>query len=114
MEKFKEVELVEFTVAPQVNPEEGLPLHEWYVEFATPPAHLAAFEKELNLKLQQLNSYYDDLIVGHILRDLKIISLKPDSFIQYMRSQGKLGGQNNVPRLSNDRKIANELIQYRF
>jgi hypothetical protein len=109
MTKFPEVELVEFTVAPQVTPKEGLPLHEWYVEFAKPPKDLEAFEKEINLHLQNLNPYYDDLISGKILRPLKIISLPKGSFINYMRSQGKLGGQNKVPRLANDRKIADEV-----
>ncbi len=104
--KYPETELIEFTVAPNVTPKEGLPLHEWYVEFAKEPNDLAAFEKELNLQLQNLNVYYDDLISGSILRSLKIIQLKKDSFINYMKSQGKLGGQNKVPRLSNDRKIA--------
>ncbi|MEM8567424.1 MAG: GH3 auxin-responsive promoter family protein, partial [Bacteroidota bacterium] len=102
-------ELVEFTVAPNVTPEEGLPLHEWYVEFAKEPADLTAFEKELDLALRKLNTYYDDLISGRILRTLRVIPLKKNSFIDYMRSQGKLGGQNKVPRLSNDRKIAEAL-----
>lgn len=105
-------ELVEFTVAPQVTPKEGLPLHEWYVEFAKEPADLEAFEKDLNLQLQKLNTYYDDLIVGSILRPLEVLRLQKDSFRNYMKSQGKLGGQNKVPRLSNDRKIADELVQY--
>ncbi|UII32734.1 GH3 auxin-responsive promoter family protein [Fulvivirga ulvae] len=111
--KFSETEIVEFTVAPQVTPDEGLPLHEWYVEFSNSPSDLAAFEKELNLQLQKLNSYYDDLQTGNILRSLKIIQLKRNSFIEYMKSQGKLGGQNKVPRLSNDRKIADELMKYK-
>ncbi|MDX1629963.1 MAG: GH3 auxin-responsive promoter family protein, partial [Fulvivirga sp.] len=84
----------------------------WYVSFAKAPADLPAFEKELDLQLRGLNSYYDDLISGSILRQLKIISLKKDAFIEYMRSQGKLGGQNKVPRLSNDRKIADQLENY--
>ncbi len=108
-EKYAEVELVEFTVAPNVTPKEGLPLHEWYVEFAKEPSDLMAFEKELDLALRTLNSYYDDLISGSILRTLKVIPLKKNSFIDYMKAQGKLGGQNKVPRLSNDRKIADEL-----
>ncbi|MBL6445447.1 GH3 auxin-responsive promoter family protein [Fulvivirga sp. 29W222] len=112
--KFPETEIVEFTVAPQVTPEEGLPLHEWYVEFSNSPSDLSAFEKELNLQLQKLNTYYDDLQSGSILRSLKIIQLNKNSFIEYMKSQGKLGGQNKVPRLSNDRKIADELIKYRI
>jgi hypothetical protein len=110
--KWPEVELIEFTVAPQVAPKEGLPLHEWYVEFATPPADLAAFEKELNLQLQQRNSYYDDLITGKVLRPLEIRPLQRGGFQQYMKSQGKLGGQNKVPRLSNDRKLADGLEAY--
>ncbi|UII29210.1 GH3 auxin-responsive promoter family protein [Fulvivirga maritima] len=113
LEKFTEAEIVEFTVAPQVTPTEGLPLHEWYIEFSNAPSDLKAFEKELNSQLQKLNTYYDDLLSGNILRNLEVIELKRDSFINYMKSQGKLGGQNKVPRLSNDRKIADALINYR-
>ena len=110
--KFPEAIVVEFTVAPQVNPGAGLPLHQWFVEFANQPNNLSAFEKELNLHLQKLNSYYDDLISGNILKVLEVIPLKADSFRNYMKSQGKLGGQNKVPRLSNDRIIADVLLQY--
>ncbi len=110
--KHPETELVEFTVAPQVTPHEGLPLHEWYVEFATEPTDLEGFEKDLNLQLQKLNTYYDDLITGSILKNLEVKSLQRDAFRNYMKSQGKLGGQNKVPRLSNDRKIADELMHY--
>ncbi len=112
--QFEEVEIVEFTVAPQVNPEKGLPLHEWYVEYSKAPKDLEAFEKALNLQLVNLNAYYDDLITGSILRELKIIPLKPNAFIDYMKSIGKLGGQNKVPRLSNDRKIAEQLQHYKL
>ncbi len=108
-EKFPETELVEFTVAPNVTPGTGLPLHEWYVEFANPPHDLRAFEKELDLQLRKLNIYYDDLVSGSILRNLEVIPLRKNAFINYMKSLGKLGGQNKVPRLSNDRKIAEEL-----
>ena len=111
MSKFPEVELIEFTVAPQVTPPEGLPHHEWLIEFNNPPQNMAAFELELDNQLRELNVYYDDLITGNILRTLKITSLKRNSFIDYMKSQGKLGGQNKVPRLSNDRKLADELKQ---
>lgn len=109
MEKFPEVEVVEFTVAPQVTPSEGLPHHEWLVEFAKAPDDPEAFALELDKQLRQLNVYYDDLITGNILRTLRIVSLRRNAFIDYMRSQGKLGGQNKVPRLSNDRKIAGQL-----
>ena len=113
-EKFTEVDLVEFTVAPLVAPDEGLPCHQWFIEFANPPSDLPAFENELDLQLRKLNSYYDDLITGSILKTLEVVSLKRDAFRDYMKSQGKLGGQNKVPRLANDRKIADELINYRI
>lgn len=109
VEKFPEAALVEFTVAPQVTSAEGLPHHEWFIEFASMPRDLEAFSLELDNQLRSLNVYYDDLITGNILRTLKITSLKRNAFIEYMRSQGKLGGQNKVPRLSNDRKIADAL-----
>ena len=110
-EKFPEVELVEFTVAPNVAPAEGMPHHEWLIEFANAPQDIQAFSIELDNQLRSLNVYYDDLITGNILRTLKIVSLQKNSFIEYMKSQGKLGGQNKVPRLSNDRKLADELIK---
>jgi len=112
MQKFPEVELVEFTVAPNVAPAEGMPHHEWLIEFANLPNDLAAFSLELDNNLRQLNVYYNDLITGSILRTLKISVLKKNAFIEYMRSLGKLGGQNKVPRLSNDRKIAEELVKF--
>jgi len=108
-EIFPETEIVEFTVAPQVNPNDGLPLHEWYVEFASPPHDMDSFAQQLDSKLQMLNSYYDDLISGGILRQLEVRPVEPSSFRKYMKSQGKLGGQNKVPRLANDRKIADFL-----
>ncbi len=114
VEKNPGVEITEFTVAPQVTPDAGLPLHEWYVEFARTPQNMQAFELEIDQKLQQLNSYYEDLITGKILRPLKIIPLRQDAFRQFMKSKGKLGGQNKVPRLSNDRQIADELSAYRI
>ncbi|GAB1446886.1 GH3 auxin-responsive promoter family protein [Flammeovirgaceae bacterium] len=112
MDQFPEVELVEFTVAPQVTPKEGLPHHEWLVEFANPPSDFMTFSLRLDEHLQELNVYYNDLITGNILRTLVITPLKRNSFIEYMKSQGKLGGQNKVPRLSNDRKIADLINKY--
>ena len=104
-----EVEIVEFTVAPMVTPNEGLPYHEWLIEFAVPPRNMEQFNDDLDNKMTKLNAYYDDLIVGSILKKLVISPLQKNAFIDYMRSQGKLGGQNKVPRLSNDRKIADAL-----
>lgn len=112
MQKFKEVGLVEFTVAPYVSPPEGMPHHEWLIEFAQPPRNMQAFALELDEQLRKLNVYYDDLITGNILTKLKITSLQKNAFIEYMKSLGKLGGQNKVPRLSNDRKIAEELSRF--
>lgn len=109
MRKFQQVELVEFTVAPKVTVTEGLPHHEWLIEFATRPHDMEAFSLELDNQLRRLNVYYDDLIKGNILRTLRVTSLPANAFINYMKSLGKLGGQNKVPRLSNDRKIAEEL-----
>ncbi len=107
------VEITEFTLAPQINPPKGkLPYHEWFVEFAKPPKDLAAFALKVDSALQQKNIYYADLIKGNILQPLVLHSLKPNAFINYMRQQGKLGGQNKVPRLANNRLIADELTTY--
>jgi len=112
MQKFPEVELIEFTVAPNVAPNEGMPHHEWLVEFSQEPRDMEAFRLELDHQLRDLNVYYDDLISGAILSTLKLTRLRRGGFIDYMKSLGKLGGQNKVPRLSNDRKIAEELIKF--
>ena len=112
IQKFPEVELVEFTVAPNVAPADGLPHHEWLIEFSKAPNDREAFALELDHRLRELNVYYDDLISGTILRTLKITVLRKNAFIDYMKSQGKLGGQNKVPRLANDRKIAEELRKF--
>lgn len=114
VQKFPEVELVEFTVAPNVAPAEGMPHHEWLIEFANPPKAPETFIQELDNQLRALNVYYDDLISGNILQTLKITSLKKNAFIEYMKSMGKLGGQNKVPRLSNDRKIADEISKFKI
>ncbi len=102
-------QITEFTVAPQVNPTKGLPYHEWLIEFTREPQNMEDFTEELDHHLRSLNSYYDDLISGNILKTLKITKVKPNGFNEFMKSQGKLGGQNKIPRLSNDRKIAEKL-----
>ncbi len=107
------IDIVEFTVAPQVTPAKGeLPYHEWFIEFGKKPADITAFAIKVDKALQKKNIYYFDLIEGNILQPLIVRSLQKDAFINYMRTQGKLGGQNKVPRLSNDRKIAGELEKY--
>lgn len=106
------VKIVEFTVAPNIAQGEGKSFHEWFVEFEEEPTNLAAFSKKVDDNLREKNVYYDDLIAGNILELLKIRKVKKNGFIDYMRSLGKLGGQNKVPRLSNDRKIAQDLLTY--
>ncbi len=102
----------EFTVAPQINPpEEGLPYHQWFVEFEKTPKNLSEIALTIDKSLQNQNSYYKDLITGKVLQPLKITPLPPGSFNNYMKSQGKLGGQNKIPRLTNDRKIADILLK---
>ncbi len=108
-----EVRIKEFSVAPQVNPPEGgTPYHEWLIAFEQPPHDLAAFAQTLDAKLCALNIYYDDLIRGKILKTLQITALQADAFQYYMKSIGKLGGQNKVPRLANDRSIADAIRQW--
>lgn len=109
--KVHTAQISEFTIAPQVNPDEGLPYHEWLIEFAKEPEDLENFIETLDNHLRSFNTYYDDLISGNVLRKLVISKVKKQGFNEYMKSQGKLGGQNKVPRLSNDRKIADEFYR---
>lgn len=106
------IQVTEFTVAPQVNPEEGLPYHEWFVEFTKKPVDLSSFSAAIDSALQDKNIYYSDLIKGNVLRPLVLREVQKDGFNAYMKSEGKLGGQNKVPRLSNDRKIADKLSNF--
>ena len=101
----------EFTVAPKIETGYELPHHEWLVEFDETPDNMAEIAFQIDKSMQRQNSYYFDLIEGKILQKLKITPLKMNSFNNYMKSQGKLGGQNKIPRLSNDRKIADPLIR---
>ena len=102
----------EFTVAPQVTPKEGLPYHEWFIEFDQINENLEAIESTMDNMMQRQNIYYKDLIKGKILSPLRITKVKKGGFNDFMNSIGKLGGQNKVPHLSNDRKIATELKNY--
>jgi hypothetical protein len=103
----------EFHVAPQVQPTEGLPYHEWIIEFNGEIPELNSLQELLDNKMQEQNVYYKDLIVGSVLQKLKITPVKNGAFNAYMKSQGKLGGQNKIPRLANDRKLADALLQYK-
>jgi len=104
--------IVEFTVAPNISQDKGKSYHEWYIEFENTPTNLAAFIEKVDTNLRAKNVYYDDLIAGNILQKLHINIIQKNGFIDYMKSIGKLGGQNKVPRLSNDRKIADVLQQF--
>jgi len=108
------ISITEFTVAPQVNPEQGLPYHEWFIEFKNKPENLQDFAAKMDASMQQQNTYYLDLIEGKILQPLVITVIEKGGFHNYMKSVGKLGGQNKVPRLSDNRKIANELSKFKL
>ena len=103
------VKITEFTVAPFIQQGEGKSYHEWFIEFETEPNDMDAFIQKVDNNLRAKNTYYDDLINGNILQILQITKVRKNGFIDYMKSVGKLGGQNKVPRLSNDRKLADEL-----
>ena len=109
--KTTEVSVSEFTVAPQIEPLEGLPYHEWFTEFENSPSNIEDFATQIDAALQSQNSYYLDLIQGKVLQPLKITPVQKGGFQNYMKTIGKLGGQNKTPRLSNDRKIADVLTQ---
>ncbi|WP_242120086.1 GH3 auxin-responsive promoter family protein [Aestuariivivens sediminicola] len=107
--KNTDIRISEFTVAPQINPKEGLPYHEWFIEFENEPEDYTEFARHIDASLQNQNAYYYDLIQGKVLQPLKISKVAKDGFQEYMKSVGKLGGQNKIPRLANDRKIADAL-----
>jgi hypothetical protein len=108
----EQVQITEFTVAPRVEDIDGKSYHEWFIEFENKPADMTAFIHKLDAQMRAKNIYYDDLINGNILQPLKITTVRKHGFIDYMKSIGKLGGQNKVPRLSNDRQIADELVKW--
>lgn len=108
----EQVRITEFTVAPMVQVNGELPYHEWFVEFETMPSDLSTFAAKVDENLRQKNIYYNDLLTGNILQPLKIRPIRRQGFIDFMKSIGKLGGQNKVPRLSNDRMLAEQLMQY--
>jgi len=104
--------IIEFTVAPYVSEGEGKSYHEWFIEFEETPKDLKSLEASIDKNLREKNSYYNDLISGNILAPLKVTVIRKNGFVDYMKSIGKLGGQNKLPRLSNNRKIADGLQPY--
>ena len=107
-------QITEFHLAPQVNPTKSLPYHEWFIEFEKEPDDFESFKTELDLQLRKRNTYYDDLISGKILQPLTITKLRKNAFQYYAKSEGKLGGQNKIPRLANNRKIADILEKFKI
>jgi hypothetical protein len=110
--KDTDINISEFTVAPQVNATSGLPYHEWFIEFEDAPENLEAFAAAVDANMQAQNIYYFDLIKGKILRPLIIRKVTKGGFHAYMKSIGKFGGQNKIPQLSDDRKIASVLEKF--
>ncbi len=106
------IRINEFTVAPQITPKSGLPYHEWFIEFENPPEDENSFIEAIDQSMRAQNVYYDDLIQGNVLQKLKITKVVKNGFQDYMKSIGKLGGQNKIPRLSNDRAIVDKLQSY--
>lgn len=106
-----DVRVNEFTVAPQITPNQGLPYHEWLIEFENEPENLEDFALKIDQAMRTQNTYYDDLIVGNVLRTVVITKVAKNGFQEYMKSIGKLGGQNKLPRLANDRKIADFFVK---
>jgi hypothetical protein len=106
------VRITEFTVAPMIEQGEGKSYHEWFIEFENEPEDVEMFAQKVDENLRQKNIYYDDLLKGNILKPLQITIIEKGGFISYMKSIGKLGGQNKVPRLSNDRNIADALAAW--
>ena len=105
------VSVREFTVAPQIAPENGLPYHEWFIDFEAAPERPQEFALALDEAMRKQNIYYDDLIRGKVLQPAVVTQVEEGGFETYMKSVGRLGGQNKVPRLMNDRSIADALTQ---
>ena len=103
------IRINEFTVAPQITPTTGLPYHEWFIEYENEPEDSVTFAQAIDNAMRKQNMYYDDLIVGKVLQKLVVTPVVKNGFQDYMKSIGKLGGQNKIPRLSNDRKIVDLL-----
>ncbi len=115
LKKHPEVVVIDFTVAPYISKfQQKESYHEWLIAFEQKPNNINDFAQTLSLCLQKLNSYYHDLIINKILAPAQIVCLQKDAFVLYMKKKGKLGGQNKVPRLANDRSIADELLLYRL
>lgn len=103
----------DYTVGPvYMSSEGGKGGHEWLLEFDQAPQNLEAFTETLDLELQKLNSDYQAKRYQNIaLGRLKLRALPTDTFNRWLKEKGRLGGQNKVPRLANDRKWLEEILQ---
>ena len=102
-------EVAEFTVAPVLAPTQGLPYHEWSIEFAAAPSDPVRFAAAMDEALQRRNPYYKDLISGKVLRPLVVRSLPRGAFAAWMKARGMNDAQSKVPRLANDRRYVEGL-----
>ena len=99
-------------MAPMISPKSGLPFHEWWVEFDEDVSELDVFSNKLDRYMRERNIYYNDLVAGKILKNLEIRKVKKGGFNQYMKSLGRFGGQNKIPKLSNDRNYVEGLKKF--
>ena len=99
----------EFTVAPKFKSKISPARHEWFIEFENSLVDTKVFAKELDIELRNQNKYYRDLVEGKIIAKPEIRKIVKDGFKKYMKSVGKLGGQNKIPKISSNRKIVDQL-----
>lgn len=103
--------VTEYTLAPLINGPEGIRCHQWFIEFENKPRNIEKFTEILDNSLKEKNQYYANLVNSNIIKSANVIMVPEDTFKKYMKSIGKLGGQNKVPHLSNDRKIADWILK---
>ena len=108
---FFNVIISEFTVAPKLENAGNLPCHEWCIEVEKGDFNMEEFSKSLNSAVCNKNIYYRDLIEGKVLKELEIVVVKKGAFKNYMKAKGKLGGQNKIPRLSNNRELIEAVLK---
>ncbi len=105
----------DYTAAPVYFSENSNGCHEWAIEFETAPENIEHFTRELDQFLQSINSDYEAKRYKDIALSLPKINVLPvGAFSEWLKSKGKLGGQHKVPRLSNDRKILEEILKFSF
>ena len=99
----------EFTVAPRFKSKNENACHEWFIEFENDKVNTKVFASHLDRELQNQNKYYKDLITGKLIDKPAIKKVSKGGFKKYMNNIGKLGGQNKIPKIANDRKIVDKI-----